>query len=513
MGAIINTIVISCALAVVLCVWKVVNTLWVRPKKLEEYLRKQGFNGNSYKLLFGDMKEMSSMVKMANSKPIKEWGVGDDVLRRVLPFPHHLLQKYGKNFIIWFGWKPRVHIMEPDLIKDVLMNSNDFPKTKTNPRAKFIVTGVLSYDGDKWSKHRRLLNPAFHVHKLKNMSPAFQLCCGKMIEKWGMMVSSKGFHELDVWPDLQALTYDVIARTSFGSSYEEGAQIFELLKEQTQLVASTFQSIYVPGMRFLPTKRNKRMKAIEKEVELLLRGIIDTKLKAMKGRESNDDNLLGIMLESKIKDGDHQGMTINEIMEECKLFYFAGQETTASLLVWTMILLSKHQEWQSRAREEVLNVFQNKSLDIDGLNHLNVVTMIIHEVLRLYPPAVGLARLVSRDIIVGGRNLPSGTEIGIPVMLLHYDEETWGADAKEFKPERFSGGVSKAVKNQATYLPFGWGPRICIGQNFAMLEVKIALSMILKSFSFEVSPSYVHAPYIVFALRPQYGAQLILRKL
>ncbi|KAJ9541215.1 hypothetical protein OSB04_027721 [Centaurea solstitialis] len=490
MGAIINTLAISCALAVVLCAWKVVNTLWVRPKKLEKYLKKQGFNGNSYKVLYGDTKEFSSMLNMAKSKPIKQCGVGDDdVVRRVLPFPHHVLQKHGKNFVIWFGWKPRVHIMEPELIKDVLMNSNDFVKTRTNPHTKLIVTGVVSYNGDKWSKHRRLLNPAFNVHKLK------------------------GSHELDVWPDLQALTYDVIARSSFGSSYEEGAQIFELLKEQSELVASTFQSLYVPGMRFLPTKRNKRMKAIEKEVELLLRSIIDTKLKAMKGKESNDDNLLGMLLESKINDGDHQGMTINEIMDECKLFYFAGQETTASLLVWTMILLSKHQEWQSRAREEVLNVFKNKSPDFDGLNHLNVVTMIIHEVLRLYPPAVGLIRRINRDITVRGRTLPSGTEIGLPVMLLHYDEETWGADAKEFKPERFSGGVSKAVKNQVTYFPFGWGPRICIGQNFAMLEAKLALSMILKSFSFEVSPSYVHAPYNTFTLRPQYGAQLILRKL
>ncbi|KAI3729370.1 hypothetical protein L6452_18026 [Arctium lappa] len=147
-------------------------------------------------------------------------------------------------------------------------------------------------------------------------------------------------------------------------------------------------------------------------------------------------------------------MTIDEVMDECKLFYFAGQETTASLLVWMMILLSKHQEWQSRAREEVLNVFRNKSLDLDGLNHLYVVTMIIHEVLRLYPPAVGLPRRINRDITVRGRTLPSGTEVRVPVMLLHYDEETWGADVKEFKPKRFSGGVSKAVKNQVTYLPF-----------------------------------------------------------
>lgn len=117
------------------------------------------------------------------------------------------------------------------------------------------------------------------------------------------------------------------------------------------------------------------MKAIDKEVKLSIRSIIDNRLKAMKVGEGNYDDLLGIMLESNIKEVDqHKEMTINEIIEDCKLFYFAGQETTSSLLVWTMILLSKHQEWQSRAREEVLNVLGDKNVDLDGLNHLKVVS-------------------------------------------------------------------------------------------------------------------------------------------
>ncbi|KAI3722966.1 hypothetical protein L2E82_34214 [Cichorium intybus] len=512
-----NAVAILCALVVVLCAWKLVNILWVRPKKLEKYLRNQGFKGTKYRLLYGDMKELSMMFQESRSKPIS---IDDDdaVLPRVVAFSHQSLQKYGENYITWFGWKPRVTMMDPDLIKDVFVKINEFQKPRTNPMARLIATGLVTYEGDQWAKHRKLINPAFHMEKLKNMIPAFHLSGSKMLGKWEKMVSSKELCEVDVWPDLQALTSDVISRTAFGSNYEEGIQIFDLIRKQGVLTMEALQSLYIPGLRFLPTKRNIRMNAIDKKVKHSIRCIINKRLKAMKAGDGNNGDLLGIMLESNIKEvEEHQnkshGMTIDEVIEECKLFYFAGQETTSSLLVWTMILLSKHQEWQSRAREEVLNILGDKNMDLDGLNHLKVVNMIFHEVLRLYPPVVGLARKVDKDITLGDFSLPSGIQVGLPIMLMHYDEKNWGSDAKKFNPDRFSEGISKATKNQVIYLPFGWGPKICVGQNFALLEAKIALAMILQRFSFELSPSYVHAPHTVLTLQPQYGAHLILHKL
>ncbi|KAJ0046911.1 hypothetical protein Pint_04878 [Pistacia integerrima] len=437
----LNSITASIVLVtVVTLAWRVLNWVWLRPKKLERYLRQQGLSGKPYRLLYGDMKEASMMLKQAKSR---SFNVSDDITPRLVPFLRKML-----------------------------------------------------------------------------MLPEFYQVCSEMISKWEKLVSVEGSCELDVWPYLVNLTGDVISKTAFGSNLEEGRKIFQLLTELGYISQDVLRSVYIPGWRFLPTKRNKRLKEMDVEIRALLMSIIKNREKEKKRGEATKNDLLGILMESNFRETEEHGnnknvgMTIDEVIEECKLFYFAGQETTSVLLVWTLVLLSKHQDWQARAREEVFQVFRDKKPSYDELNHLKVVSMILYEVLRLYPPIVTLDRVVDEEIKLGDLSLPAGIELRTPIILVHHDQELWGDDAEEFKPERFSEGISKATKSQAvSFFPFGWGPRVCIGQNFALMEAKMALALILQNFAFELSSSYVHAPDMVITVHPEHGAHLILKKL
>nr|XP_043631610.1 cytochrome P450 CYP72A219-like [Erigeron canadensis] len=504
---------------VLVLVWYVLrflNWVWFRPKKMEKRLRAQGLKGSSYKLLFGDLKEVVNMLKDAKSKPIN---LSDNIVPRVVPFDYKSLNTYGKICFTWLGPRPLVHISEPTMIKEILAKNYEFQKMRGgNPLARLLGTGLADAETDRWAKHRKLINPAFHVEKLKHMVPAIYMSCAELVNKWEEMLPKESSCEIDVWPYLQRLSADVVSRTAFGSSFEEGRKIFELQRELAELVIQALQSIYIPGSSFLPTKKNKRMKEIDTQVQASIRSIINKRTIAMKEGHNSNDDLLGILLESNNKEIKLQGnisfgLSINEVIEECKLFYFAGQETTGNLLVWTLILLAQHTNWQARARDEVSQIFGDKKPDIDGLNRLKIVNMILNEVLRLYPPVVALGRMAHQDTKLGDITIPAGSFIQLQTLLLHHDRDIWGDDAHEFKPERFSEGVSKVMtKGQTSYLPFGGGPRICIGQNFALVEAKMALTMILQHFEFELSPSYSHGPHTIVTLQPQFGAHLNMRR-
>ncbi|RID63677.1 hypothetical protein BRARA_E02662 [Brassica rapa] len=263
--------------------WRTLNWVWFKPKKLESYLRSQGLSGSPYTPLIGDLKRTFSMAMEARSKPIK---LTDDVSTRVVPFPFEMLKTHGN----------------------------------------VIAKGLANYDGEKWAKHRKIINPAFHLEKIKNMVPAFHQSCSEVVGKWDKIVSEKGSScEVDVWPGLVSMTADVISRTAFGSSYKEGQRIFELPAELAQLIILAVLKAFIPGYLYLPTKGNRRIKAAAREIQVILRGIVNKRLRAREAGEAPSDDLLGILLESNLGQAKGNEMSTEDVMEECKLFYFAGQ--------------------------------------------------------------------------------------------------------------------------------------------------------------------------------------------
>nr|XP_027060984.1 cytochrome P450 CYP72A219-like [Coffea arabica] len=268
---------------------------------------------------------------------------------------------------MWYGPQPTIVVHDPELTREVTPEINLFQKPHAGQFFTLLAPGLVSYNGDKWAENRKLINPAFHLEELEVNLIWFRFCTKtscQRISKNRELVSPKGSFELDVWHHLQTLPSDAISRTAFGSDYEEGKRIIELQRELAEHCVQALASVFIPGLRFLPTKRNRRRRQIAKDVEDSIREIISFRMNSIRAGEACEDDLLGILLESSSQEIDNHeskdfGMSIEEVIDECKQFYFAGQETTSALLVWTMILLIRYPDWQARSRDCCRNFLVN----------------------------------------------------------------------------------------------------------------------------------------------------------
>ncbi|XP_057870247.2 cytochrome P450 734A1 [Cryptomeria japonica] len=501
----------------VLFLVKISTTIWWKPLQVKKSFEAQGIRGPPYKLIYGNTTDLSRMIDEQKSKPMP---LSHDILPRVLPHVHQWTKTYGEDFIYWFGPRARLVVPHPELIKEICSTKiGNYTKILGNPLSRQLVgQGLVGLAGEKWAQHRKIINPAFHMDLLKGMVPTIVKTSASMLDEWSKLVLS-GASEIEVQKEFNDLTADIITRTAFGSSFAEGKHIFDMQTKQMILAIELFRSVYIPGFRFLPTTKNRQRWNLEKEIRRCLRQVIDAREKTVEMGKTGSygADLLGLMMSESKKQGrvdvkSNVSLSTEEIIDECKTFYFAGHETTSVLLTWTIILLGIHQDWQELGRREVLEVCgRNKYPDADSLSRLKIVGMIINEVLRLYPPVVAITRQACETTELGRLSIPAGTQFMIPILALHHDPALWGSDAKDFNPGRFSKGIAKAAKHPMAFMPFGAGPYICVGQNFALLEAKLVLTMILQKFYFETSPSYTHAPLLLATMRPQHGAQVIFR--
>ncbi|KAG6658543.1 cytochrome P450 734A1-like [Carya illinoinensis] len=503
---------------------KAVVLLWWRPRKIEEHFSRQGIRGPPYRFFIGNVKELGVMMLNASSQPMP---FSHNILPRVLSFYHHWKRIYGATFLVWFGPTVRLTISDPNLIKDIFSsNSGLYEKIEAHPLVKQLEgDGLLNLKGPKWAHHRKIITPTFHMENLKLLIPELAKTMVDMLDKWVAMSDSYGEVEIEVSEWFQTLTEDVITRTAFGCSYEDGKAIFRLQAQQMELAADVYKKVFIPGYRFLPTKRNINSWKLDKEIKKSVMKLIERRKyknyinshdEDLLMQEKTPKDLLGLMIQaSESCTSSSRIITVHDIVEECKSFFFAGKQTTSNFLTWTTVLLAMHPHWQVRAREEVLRVCGTRDVpNKDDVVKLKMLSMILNESLRLYPPAIATIRRAKADVDLGGYKVPCGTEILVPILAVHHDQALWGNDSNEFNPGRFSdGGASRAAKHPTAFIPFGHGVRTCIGQNLAMLQTKLALSIILQRFSFRLAPTYRHAPTVLMLLSPQYGAPILFQSL
>ncbi|KAJ4892492.1 hypothetical protein Rs2_32240 [Raphanus sativus] len=447
-------------------------------------LAKQGISGPKYKILHGNLREIRKLKQEAKLTVLDP--NSNDIFPRVLPHFQQWMFEYGETFLFWQGTEPRIFISDHELVKQILSNKFGFyVKPKTRPEIlKLAGNGLVFADGLDWVRHRRILNPAFSMDKLKLLTTLMVDCTLRMFEEWRKQMNDGEKDKVVMMNELQ------------------------------KCCAASVTNVYIPGTEYLPTPLNLKIWKLGKKLNNSIKRIIDARLKSKSKNIEKDygNDLLGIMLASARSNESEKRLSIDEIIEECKTFFFAGHETTANLLTWTSMLLSLHQDWQEKLREEVFDECgKDKIPYLDNCSKLKLMNMVLMETLRLYGPVLNMIRSASEDMKLGNLEIPKGTTIVVPIVKMHRDKAVWGSDGDRFNPMRFENGVSRAANHPNAFLAFSIGPRVCIGQNFALMEAKTVLTMILQRFRLNISDDYKHAPADHLTLQPQYGLPVMLQ--
>ncbi|KAK1281490.1 hypothetical protein QJS10_CPB22g01071 [Acorus calamus] len=515
--------------------YKALELFWWRPRRIEKHFVKQGIRGPPYQFFIGNVKEMVSLMLKASSHTMTP--PSHNILPRVLSFYHHWKKIYGSTFLLWFGPTARLTVADPDLIREIFVSRSEFyERHESHPLVRQLEgEGLVSLRGEKWAHHRKIITPTFHMDNLKLLIPIIGKSVLDAVEKWSSRLSEGGEVEIEVSEWYQSLTEEAITRIAFGMSYEDGKTVFQLQAQQMTFAAEAFRNVFIPGYRFLPTEKNTKSWKLDKEIRRSIMKLIGDRRGTCGGSTAPaTKDLMGLMIDASERtaatttatanvdrgsDGRRSPMTtmteitVHDIVEECKTFFFAGKQTTSNLLTWTTVLLSMHPHWQSLARAEVLHVCGSRDIPSrDHLAKLKTLGMILNESLRLYPPAVATIRRSKTDVMLGKYSILRGTELLIPIIAVHHDTALWGPDAHEFNPARFTDGVARAARHPAAFIPFGLGARTCIGRNLALLHAKLTLALLLQRFEFALAPSYRHAPTVLMLLYPQHGAPVLFRR-
>ncbi|CAN8253765.1 unnamed protein product [Cochlearia groenlandica] len=488
-------------------IWQSCWILFLQPRIVSRRFKKQGIYGPEYKFLYGNLPEMKKMKKEAKLTVLDP--NSNDIFPRVVPHYHHWMSQYGDTFLHWNGTKPTLCISDPELAKQILKSKFGFTAIPNTRPEVFLLfgKGLTFIEGDDWVRHRQILKPAFSVDKLKIKTKLMVDCTLRMLEEWRKQRNGETVLKIEIRKEFHRLTGDVIATTAFGSSYVEGIELFRAQDELENYYVTSLTSVYISGTKYLPTPTNRQLWTLDKKVKDSIKRIIEERLSS----KNYGDDLLGIMLKASTSKEDEKKMSMDEIIEECRTFYFSGQGTTSIMLTWTTMLLSLHQDWQEKLREEVFNECgKDNPPNSDTFSKLKQMNMVLLESLRLYGPIIKMFREATQDMKVGSLEIPKGTNIIFPFLKMHSDKAIWGEDSKQFKPLRFENGVSRAANHPNALLAFSIGPKTCIAQNFAMMEAKTVLTLILQRFRLSISPEYKHAPVDHFNLYPQYGLPVIL---
>ena len=397
----------------------------------------------------------------------------ESIRKNPIPFHKKFFDQFGDTFSIRIGKTKHVILSRDNEVAEHILQKHQKNYQKSHLQTKFISkylgNGLLTANGDFWLKQRRLIQPAFHKQKMNQLVQNMQQT---IISELKDLPEEKS---VALFPIMNNLAFNVVAKSLFHISASE-EKMNRLKVIITEVQEFLIKEIRVPykAFWFKISGQIKKHQQLALESDAILREIAEERIKS--GIKQND--LLDMLLETRYEDTG-QGMSMQQLIDEIKILFIAGHETTANAMTFTLHLLGNHPEIQQKILGELIEIESQTDDIIEQLQKLTYTNAVINESMRLYPPAWITDRENIEDDFLLGHNIKKGTLIGVSFYELHRNPKYW-ENPEEFNPERFLG---EQKKNSMQYFyPFGAGPRMCIGLGFAMYEMSLTLSYIVKKY-------------------------------
>jgi cytochrome P450 len=417
-------------------------------------------------------------------------------------------QTLGELYLTQFGPRRTYFINDPDGVRYLLQeNHRNYTKGEKVEQLKVILgEGLLTSEGDFWLRQRRLAQPAFHRKRMAEMVNQMNICTQQMLERLEKVTQNAGA-EVEANREMMRVTLEIVSRTLFG--VDLGPQASTIERSFTHVNEALNRRLVRPLNLPLswPLRSHKKLKSEAGILKAVVDGIIDERRKS--GEEEAHDDLLSMLMEAKDAD---TGATMNnaQLRDELMTIMLAGHETSANALTWTLWLLAKHPDWQERLNQEAESILGAEELDFEILSKLELHKRVIEEGMRLYPPAWIIMRRAITDDVIDGYEVKAGDNLVMCTYILHRNEKYW-TNPLAFDPDRFSPERAEPSLKHA-YIPFGGGPRLCIGVQFAITEQLIILSGIIKRYRIRLAPTTSGEIQPLITLRPKHGMPLIFER-
>ncbi|MFO0950639.1 MAG: cytochrome P450 [Isosphaeraceae bacterium] len=360
--------------------------------------------------------------------------------------------------------------------------------------------GLLTSEGEFWRRQRRLAQPAFHRERINAYAQVMVDFTERMLRTW------QDGQSRDVQADMMALTLEIVTKTLFDADIVGSASGVAEAMETLMFCFTDRVNRLVRLPVWIPTPSNLMFRKAIRSVESVLYAIIAERRRT--GKDHGD--LLSMLLHAQDDEGDGGGMTDRQLRDEAVTLFMAGHETTANTLAWAWYLLSLHPEAEARLHAELDEVLDGRPPEVADLPRLKYTDHVVTETLRLMPTAWLLGREAVEPVEIGGYNVPRGVTLWMSEWVIQRDPR-WFDDPDAFRPERWADGLSKRIPRYA-YFPFGGGPRICIGYQFAQMESVLLLAAIARRFRLRVPEGTVIKPVPTMTLRPDGGVPVVLEE-